>query len=71
MEEGASQTILQFSLRNQNEGLDHSLQLRLFPFVFFMVVEGRVNGLVQTLGASLVVGTGEGPTLEIPGLPGN
>lgn len=53
------------------EGNNYPLQVRLFPLVFLMVVEGSVNGLVQTLGASLIVGTGEGPILDIPGLAGN
>lgn len=52
-------------------GVCYPLQVRLFPLVLLIVVEGRVNGLVHTLGASLVVGIGEGPTLDISGLPGN
>lgn len=52
--------------QSQHKG-NHLLQLRLFPLVFLIVVEGRLNGLVHMLGASDGVGAGEGPSPDILG----
>ncbi|KAJ5720632.1 uncharacterized protein N7483_008566 [Penicillium malachiteum] len=54
-----------FSLAILNMGLNYLLQLRLFPSVFLMVVDGKLKGLVHILGASLAVGAGEGASLQV------
>lgn len=70
MEDGASQTRRMFSLQNQRYRPDDPLQLRLFFFVFLIVVEGKLKGLVQMLAVSLIEGAGEGVALDALGSSG-